>query len=102
MLAMTVIHSMSVKPPLDGYTTLSNLLYIIPIMIFFGLTYILYLRKYQYQDIQEKPFDNLIFTLVWFTILFFCTRAARRFDILFAPAAVILGSYAVIEFLKIL
>lgn len=101
MIQMTVASSMLINPPLDGYTTLSNIIYIVPIIVFFVLTYILYLRKYKYQRIQEWSFDNLIFALIWFMIMFFCTRAAVRFNFLFAPVAIIVGSYVVIEILKV-
>jgi hypothetical protein len=89
--------SMSGKPPLDGHTTVSNVIYILPILGFFGLAYALYLRGYPHREAQEGAFDNLIFTLAWFTALLFCTRAVHRFRELFTPAAVILSAY--LEFL---
>ncbi len=102
MLQTTFISSISAKPPLDGHTTLSNVIYIIPILGLFGLAYTLYLRGYPHREIQEHSFNNLIFTLVWFTTLFFCTRAVFRFRELFTPAAVILSAYAIVKFLHTL
>lgn len=102
MVAVTIISSMDTKPPLDGYTTLSNTIYLLSLLVFGGLLYLLYLRRYQHQDKPKKSSDNLILVLVWFTLTLFCTRAAVRFSIFLTPAAIILGSYALAEFLKIL
>lgn len=87
-------------------TTLSILLYILPICLFFiGMTVMLLRVGWKKVSSWEQSVQldqNALFLLVYSTILLMCVRGAIRFEFFWAPFAIALGAYALIELLRII
>ena len=46
---------------------------------------------------QSQLSDELLFTLIWFTVMLVAARQTLRFDLFLAPVAVLMGSYGVVQ-----
>ena len=46
---------------------------------------------------QSQPSDEILFTLIWFTVMLVAARQTLRFDLFLAPVAVLMASYGVVQ-----
>lgn len=91
----------SLRLPLSGESALSAATYFGSILFFLFVMLGLYFYSQRNLAIEEwrdrKITEDMLFLLLWFTLILFTARGAERYNLFFAPTAIAFGGYALFQ-----